>query len=82
MNSLRHGGRNYARGNFISIFISFTSASYCNIVRVIKSGRLIWAIHLAGMEEGRSVFKILTSEITGNGPLGRRRPRGEDLVAC
>jgi len=31
-----------------------------NVVRVIKSRRLRWAGHVARMEEGRSVFKILT----------------------
>ena len=29
-----------------------------NIVRVIKSRRLRWAVHVARMEEGRSAFKI------------------------
>ena len=33
-----------------------------NIVRVIKSRRLRSAGHVAGMEEGRSVFKILTGK--------------------
>ena len=33
-----------------------------NIVRVIKSGRLRWAVNVARMEEGRSAFKILTSK--------------------
>ena len=36
-----------------------------NIVRVIKSGRLRWAGHVARMEEGRSAFKILTGKPTG-----------------
>ena len=40
-----------------------------NIVRVIKSRRLIWAGHVARMEEGRSAFKILTGKPTGKGPL-------------
>ena len=31
-----------------------------NIVRVIKSRRLIWAGHVAKMKEGRSAFKMLT----------------------
>ena len=33
-----------------------------NIVRVIESRRLRWAGHVARMEDGRSVFKILTSK--------------------
>ena len=46
-----------------------------NIVRVIKSRRLRWAGHVARMEEGRSVFKILTGKSTGKRPLGRPRRR-------
>ena len=49
-----------------------------NIVRVIKSKRLKWAGHV--MEEGRSVFKILTSTPTGKRPLGRPRHRWEDNI--
>ena len=36
-----------------------------NIVRVFKSRRLRWAVHVARMEEGRSAFKILTGRPTG-----------------
>ena len=36
---------------------------------MIKSRRLIWAGHVARMEEGRSAFKI----VTGQRPLGRPR---------
>ena len=51
-----------------------------NIVRVIKSRRLRWAGHVARMEEGRSVFKILTGKPTGKRPLGRPRRRWEDNI--
>ena len=40
---------------------------------MIKSRRLIWAGHVARMEEGRSAFKILTGKPTGKRPLGERR---------
>jgi hypothetical protein len=43
-----------------------------NIVRVIKPRRLIWACHVARMEEDSS-FKILTGTPTGKRPLGRPR---------
>jgi hypothetical protein len=46
-----------------------------NVVRMINSRRLRWAGHVARMEEGRSVFKILTGV-----PLGRARPRWEDNI--
>ena len=51
-----------------------------HIVRVIKSRRLRWAGHLAGMEEGRSAFKILIGTPTGMSPLGRPRHRQEDNI--
>ena len=51
-----------------------------NIVREIKSRRLRWAGHVARMEEGRSVFKILTGKPTGKRPLGRPRRRWEDNI--
>ena len=35
-----------------------------DIVRVIKSRRLRWAGHIAGMEEDRSALKILTGKPT------------------
>ena len=40
-----------------------------NIVKVIKSRRLRWIGHVAGMEKGRSALKILTGKPTGNSPL-------------
>ena len=47
-----------------------------NIVRVIKSRRLRWAGHVAGMEESRSALKILTGTPTGYRP----RCRWEDNI--
>ena len=49
-----------------------------NIFRVIKSRILRWAGHIARMEEGRSVFKMLTGKPTGKRPSGRPKPRWED----
>ena len=49
-----------------------------NITRVIKSTRLRWACQEAGMEEGRSTFKIETGKPTGKRPLGRPRRRWEE----
>ena len=51
-----------------------------NIVRVIKSRRLRWTVHVARMEEGRSAFKILTGKPTGKRHLGRPRSRWEDNI--
>ena len=45
---------------------------------MIKSRRLRWAGHVARMEEGRNVIKILSSKPTGKRPLRRPRHRWED----
>ena len=50
-----------------------------NIVRVIKS-RLRWARHVARMEEGRGVHKVLVGKPDGKRPLGRPRRRWEDNI--
>ena len=44
-----------------------------NIIRVIKSRRLIWAGHIARMEEDRSAFKVLTGTPVETRFLGRPR---------
>ena len=51
-----------------------------NTVRVIKSRRLRWMGHVARMEEGRSVFKILTGTPAGKRPLGRPGRRWETIL--
>ena len=51
-----------------------------NIVRVIKSGRLRWAGHVARIEEGRSAYKILIAKPTVKRPLRRPRRRWEDNI--
>jgi hypothetical protein len=51
-----------------------------NIVRVIKSRKLRWAVHVAKMEDGRSAFKILTGKPTGKRPFGRPRRRWKDNI--
>ena len=55
---------------------------YCspNIVQVIKSRRLRWAWHVARMEKGRGVHKVLVGKTEGKRPLGRRRRRWEDNI--
>jgi hypothetical protein len=55
---------------------------YCspNILRVIKSGRIRWAGHVARMAEGRGVHKVLVGKPEGKRPLGRPRRRWEDNI--
>ena len=51
-----------------------------NIVRLIKSRRMRWAGHVARMEEGRVVLKVLVGKPEGKRPLGRPRRRWEDNI--
>jgi hypothetical protein len=46
-----------------------------NIVRVIKSRRIRWAGHVARMEEGNGVYRVLVGRPEGKKPPGRPRRR-------
>jgi len=46
-----------------------------NIVRVIKSRRMRWAVHVALMGEERGVCRVLVGKPEGKRPLGRPRRR-------
>jgi len=51
-----------------------------NILRVIKSRRMIWAGHVARMDEERGVYRVLLGKPEGKRPLGRPRHRWEDNI--
>jgi hypothetical protein len=51
-----------------------------NIVRVIKSRRMRWAGHVARMEEGGSVYRVLVGRLEGKRPLGRPWRRWENNI--
>ena len=51
-----------------------------NIVRVTKSRRMRWAGHVARMEEGRGVYRVLLGKSEGKRSLGRSRCRWEDNI--
>jgi len=51
-----------------------------NIVRVVKSRRMCWAVHVARMGEGRGVHRFLVGKPEGKRPLGRPRRRREDAI--
>jgi hypothetical protein len=51
-----------------------------NIVRVIKSRKMRWAGHVARMEEGRGVYRVLVGKPGGKRPLERPRPRWDDKI--
>ena len=44
-------------------------------MRVIKSGRMRWAGHVALMSEERGVYRVLVGKPEGRRPLGRPRRR-------
>ena len=50
-----------------------------NIVRVTKS-RMRWAGHVARMEEGTGVHRVLVGKPEGKRPLGRPTRRWEDNI--
>ena len=47
---------------------------------MIKFGKLTCACHVERIEEGKSVFKILTGKPTGKRPLGRPKRRWGDNI--
>ena len=50
------------------------------IVWVVKSRRMRWAGHVAGMGEDRGVHRVLVGKPEGKRPLGRPRRRWEDNI--
>jgi hypothetical protein len=51
-----------------------------NVVRVIKSRRMRWAGHVAGIMERRGVYSVLVGKSEGKRPRGRRSCRWEDNI--
>ena len=49
-----------------------------HIVRVIKSNRMRWGVHVAHMGERRGLYKVLMGKSEGKRPLWRCRRRWED----
>jgi len=51
-----------------------------NTIRVIKSGRMRWAGHVARMGEKRGAYRVLVGKPEGNKSLGRYRRRWKDNI--
>ena len=51
-----------------------------NIERVVKSGRMRWAGHVARMGEDRGVHRVLVGKPEGKRPLGIPRHRWENNI--
>jgi hypothetical protein len=65
---------------YCSLYNEQLYALYCspNIVRVIQSGSMRWAGHVARVAEKRDVYRILVGKPEGKRPLGRTWRRWED----
>ena len=51
-----------------------------NIVRVIKSRRMRWSLHVVRVGEKKDVYSVLVGKPDGKRPLGRPRRRWEDNI--
>jgi hypothetical protein len=51
-----------------------------HIIRVIKSRRFRWAVHVAHMEEKSGAYRVLMEKPEGKRPLGRPKHRHEDNI--
>jgi len=51
-----------------------------NIVRVIKSIKMRWAGHVAGMGDEKGAYRVLLGKPEGKRPLGRPRRRWVDNI--
>jgi hypothetical protein len=61
--------------------VEFSDLYYLpNILRVVKSRRMRWAGHVAHMEEGRGVYRVLAGKPEGKRPLERPRRRWDDNI--
>ena len=54
--------------------------SSSNIVRVIKSRKMRWALHVARMGKSRGVYVVLVGKPEGKRSFGRPRSRWEDNI--
>ena len=51
-----------------------------NLIRSLKSRRLRWEGHVAGIEQSRNAYRVLVGKPEGKRPLGRPRRRREDDI--
>jgi len=54
--------------------------SSTNIIRVLKSRRMVWAEHVARMGERRDVYGVVVGKPEGMRPLGRTKYTWEDNI--
>jgi hypothetical protein len=51
-----------------------------NIIRVVKSGKVRWAVHVTCLGEMRNVYKVLAGKLEDRRAFGRTRYRWEDNI--
>jgi hypothetical protein len=51
-----------------------------SIIRIIKSRRMRWTVHVARMVEKRNAYRLLVGKPEGKRPLGRSRRRWVDNI--
>jgi hypothetical protein len=51
-----------------------------SIIRIIKSRRMKWAVHVARMGKKRNAYRLLVGKQDGKRPLGRPRRRWVDNI--
>jgi hypothetical protein len=51
-----------------------------SIIRIIKSRRMTWAVHVARMGEKENAYRLLAEKPEGKRPLGRPRRRWVDNI--
>jgi hypothetical protein len=54
--------------------------SSASIIRIIKSSKNRWALHVARMGEKRNAYRLLVGKSEGKGPLGRPIRRWVDNI--
>jgi len=74
--------RDEAKGEWRELHNEEINDLYCspNIVRVIKSGRMRWAGHVASMGERRCVYRVLVGKPEEKSSTGRRMRRWDDDI--
>ena len=74
--------RNEVTGEWRKLHNEDLNDLYCslNIIRVVKSRRIIWAGNVARTGERRDVYRVLVGIPEGKRQLGRPRRRWEDNI--
>jgi len=72
----------YVTGDWRKLHTEGLNDVYCspNIVRVMKSRRMRWAVHVARMGERSGLYRVLVGKPEGKRSLGRPRRRWEDNI--